>query len=58
MRRRTGPDRYNLQSLQEKIGATAEQIRKAIEKVGFDREKVEQYIEGHNVKVIGGITFS
>ncbi len=48
-RRGAAPDRYHLQSLQEKLGATAEQIRKAIEKVGFDREKVEQYIKGHNL---------
>ncbi len=36
------------QSLQEKTGATAEQIRRAIEIIGFDRNKVEQYIlEAH-----------
>lgn len=32
------------QSLQEKIGASAEEIRKAIEQVGFDRVKVEEYL--------------
>lgn len=32
------------QSLQDKTGASAEQIRKAMEKVGFDREKVEEYL--------------
>jgi hypothetical protein len=36
-----------MQSLQDKTGATAEQIRKAMEKVGFDREKVEQYLKGN-----------
>ena len=34
-----------MQSLQDKTGATAEQIRKAMEKVGFDRDKVEQYLK-------------
>lgn len=34
------------QSLQDKTGATAEQIRRAIELLGFDREKVEQYLLG------------
>ncbi len=34
------------QSLQDKTGATAEQIRRAIEILGFDREKVEQYLLG------------
>jgi hypothetical protein len=33
-----------VQSLQDKIGATALQIREAIEVVGFDRVKVEQYL--------------
>ena len=33
-----------VQSLQDKTGATAQEIREAIEKVGFDREKVEQYL--------------
>ncbi len=32
------------QSLQDKTGATAEQIRRAIELLGFDREKVERYL--------------
>ena len=33
-----------VQSLQDKTGATARQIRQAIEKLGFDREKVEQFL--------------
>ena len=32
------------QSLKDKTGATAKQIRQAIEKLGFDRNKVEQYL--------------
>lgn len=39
------------QSLQEKTGATAEQIRRAIELLGFDREKVEQYLLGKRREV-------
>jgi hypothetical protein len=35
-----------VQPLQDKIGATAQQIRQAIEILGFDREKVEQYLLG------------
>ena len=54
VRRGNASGRYPLQSLQEKLGATAEQIRKAIEKVGFDREKVEQYIKGHNLNNMQG----
>ncbi|MEO5998676.1 MAG: hypothetical protein ABIN89_18075 [Chitinophagaceae bacterium] len=38
----------NEQSLQEKTGATAKQIRKAMEQVGFDRDKVEQYLLRNN----------
>ena len=33
-----------VQTLQDKTGATAKQIRKAIEQVGFDRDKVEQFL--------------
>ena len=36
-------------SLKDKIGATAEQIRRAIEIVGFDRDKVEQYLSKNAV---------
>jgi sulfopyruvate decarboxylase TPP-binding subunit len=39
------------QSLQDKTGATAEQIRRAIELLGFDREKVEQYLVGKRRQV-------
>ena len=39
-------DSIKCQSLQDKTGATAEQIRQAIEVVGFDRDKVEQHILG------------
>ena len=33
-----------MQSLKDKTGATAQEIREAIEKLGFDREKVEEYL--------------
>ena len=36
------------ESIKEKTGATAEEIRKAVEVVGFDRAKVEEYIKSHS----------
>jgi hypothetical protein len=36
-----------VQGIREKTGASAEEIRKAVEVVGFDRAKVEEYIESH-----------
>ena len=36
------------EGIKEKTGATAEQIRKAVEVVGFDRAKVEEYIKSHS----------
>ena len=35
------------QSIQELTGASAEEIRKAIEKIGFDRAKVEEYLKNN-----------
>lgn len=40
-----GDESYELAYLEEKLGVTREQVRKAIEKVGNDREKVEEYLK-------------
>ncbi len=44
-------ENIKVQSLQDKTGATAEQIRRAIEILGFDRDKVEQYLLGSRRQV-------
>jgi len=36
---------YELQYLSEKTGASKEEIKKAIEKVGNNRQKVEEYLK-------------
>jgi hypothetical protein len=40
-----GDESYELAYLEEKLEVTREQVREAIEKVGNDREKVEEYLK-------------
>ena len=40
-----GNEDYEIRHVAEKLNVTAEQVRKAIEAVGNDREKVEQYLQ-------------
>ena len=43
----SGSEEYELQYLAEKLNVSTEEIRKAIEKVGNSREKVEEYLKGN-----------
>lgn len=43
----SGSEEYELQYLAEKLNVSTEEIRKAIEKVGNNREKVEEFLRGN-----------
>jgi hypothetical protein len=43
----SGSEEYELQYLAEKLNVSTEEIRRAIEKVGNNREKVEEYLRGN-----------
>ena len=43
-----GNEAYELQHIAEKMGVSQEAVRKAIEKVGNDRQKLEEYLRGNN----------
>ena len=43
----SGSEEYELQYLAEKLNVSTEEIRRAIEKVGNSREKVEEYLRGN-----------
>lgn len=40
-------EEYEVQYLAEKLNVPAEEVKKAIEKAGNSREKVEEYIRGN-----------
>lgn len=42
-----GNEDYEVQYLAEKLNVSAEEVRRAIEKVGNSREKVEEYLRGN-----------
>lgn len=39
-----GSEQYELQHVAEKLGVSVEEVRQAVEKVGTNREKVEEYL--------------
>ena len=41
-----GNEEYELQHVAEKLGVSMEEVRKAVEQVGNDRQKVEAYLSG------------
>jgi len=43
-----GNESYELQHLAEKMGVSQETVKKAIEKVGNDRQKLEEYLRGNS----------
>ena len=43
----SGSEEYELQYLAEKLNVSTEEIRRAIEKVGNSREKVEEFLKGN-----------
>ena len=46
----SGSEDYELQYLAEKLNVSNEEIRKAIEQVGNNREKIEEYLRGRGRK--------
>jgi hypothetical protein len=43
----SGEENYELSYLQEKLGVSRDDIRCAIDAVGHNREKVEEYLKKH-----------
>lgn len=43
----SGSEEYELQYLAEKLNVSTEEIKKAIEKVGNNRDKVEEFLRGN-----------
>ena len=43
----SGSEEYELQYLAEKLNVSTEEIKRAIEKVGNNREKVEEFLRGN-----------
>lgn len=46
----SGSEDYELQHLAEKLNVSTEEVRRAIEKVGNSREKVEEYLRENRNK--------
>ncbi|MGZ3846677.1 MAG: DUF3606 domain-containing protein, partial [Flavisolibacter sp.] len=44
----SGSEEYELQYMAEKLNVSTEEVRKAIEQVGNNREKVEEYLKGRS----------
>ena len=40
-----GNEEYEVQHIAEKLGVSTEEIRRAIEQVGNNREKIEEYLK-------------
>ncbi|HEX8313804.1 MAG TPA: DUF3606 domain-containing protein [Flavisolibacter sp.] len=43
-----GNEEYEVSYLAEKMNVSAEEVRKAIEKIGNNREQLEEYLRGSN----------
>jgi len=43
-----GHEEYEVRHLSEKLNVSAEEVRKAIEQVGNNREKIEEYLRRGN----------
>lgn len=44
----SGSEEYELQYMAEKLNVSIEEVRRAIEQVGNDRDKVEEYLRGRS----------
>lgn len=42
-----GNEEYEVNYMAQKLNVSAEEVRKAIQQVGNDREKVEEYLRGN-----------
>lgn len=45
-----GNEEYELQHIAEKLGVSAEEVRRAIEQVGNSREKIEEHLRNRSNK--------
>ena len=43
----SGSEEYEIQHIAEKLNVSAEEIRRAIEQVGNNREKIEEFLKGN-----------
>jgi hypothetical protein len=43
----SGSEDYELQHIAEKLNVSTEEVRKAIQQVGNNREKVEEFLRGN-----------
>ena len=43
----SGSEEYEMQYLAEKLNVSTEEVRRAIERVGNSREKIEEYLRGN-----------
>ena len=43
-----GNEEYEVRHIAEKLGVSAEEVKKAIQKVGNNREKVEEFLKGRS----------
>ena len=43
-----GNEDYEIQHIAERLGVSAEEVRRAIQQVGNNREKVEEYLRGRS----------
>ena len=43
-----GNEEYEVRHISEKLNVSAEEVRRAIEKVGNNREKIEEYLRSGN----------
>jgi hypothetical protein len=46
----SGSEDYELQYLAEKLNVSTEEVRRAVEQVGNNREKIEEYLRGKQEK--------
>jgi hypothetical protein len=43
-----GEEPYEVQHIADKLGVSAEEVRRAIERVGNSREKIEEFLKGNS----------
>jgi predicted DNA-binding protein YlxM (UPF0122 family) len=43
----SGSEDYELQHIADKLNVSTEEVRRAIDKVGNSREKIEEYLRGN-----------
>lgn len=46
----SGSEEYELEYLAQKLNVSIDDVRRAVEKVGNDRQKVEEYLRGNRTR--------